>query len=352
MTNGPLSRPDAGTHRFCIAPMMDCTDRHFRYFIRRITRHARLYTEMIPTGALLYGDRRRFLDFSPEEHPLAVQLGGGDPYELAECARLATDWGYDEINLNVGCPSDRVQKARFGACLMATPDVVARAVEAMGKVTSLPITVKHRLGIDTQGSYQDLRNFVNIVRRAGCRHFIVHARIAILKGLGPKQNRSVPPLRYEMVYQLKKDFPDCTIVINGGIRNLDAVQHHLRFVDGVMVGRAAYENPYFLSLVDSVVFGVNQTPPSRREIIQAMIPYLDQCLQEGIHPHRVVRHMSGLFAHQPGARRWRQLLSQQAPSTKRRGNILREALALIPEKVLDQRSSAHSLSLENKDRII
>ena len=326
------------SHRLCVAPMMDWTDRHFRYFMRQITRHTRLYTEMIPTGAILYGNRRRFLDFHPCEHPIAIQLGGSEARQLAECARIAEDWGYDEINLNVGCPSKRVQGGRFGACLMATPDVVARAVEAMTRATQLPITVKHRIGIDNLNTFAHLKRFVETAYQAGCQHFIVHARMAILKGLGPKENRTIPPLRYEDVYQLKSDLSFLTIVINGGIRTLEEAQQHLQKVDGVMIGRAAYENPFLFALADAIIFNdVASPPPTRREIIQSMIPYIDRCRKEGIFPRRIIRHMLGLFANQPGCRRWRRFLSEQGQRKGIDGRILLEAMALIPDHILDAR---------------
>ncbi|NOX37423.1 MAG: tRNA dihydrouridine(20/20a) synthase DusA [Calditrichaeota bacterium] len=335
------------SHRLCVAPMMDWTDRHFRYFMRQITRHTRLYTEMIPTGAILFGNRQRFLDFNPCEHPIAIQLGGSDARQLAECARIAEDWGYDEINLNVGCPSERVQGGRFGACLMATPDVVARAVEAMSRATNRPITVKHRIGIDDLDTYDHLKRFVEIVHRAGCQHFIVHARIAILKGLGPRENRTIPPLRYEDVYRLKSDFPFLTIVINGGIRSLEEAQRHLQIVDGVMIGRAAYENPYLFALADAVIFNdPDARPPTRREIIQSMIPYIDRCREDGIYPRHILRHMLGLFANQPGSRRWRRFLSEQGQRKAIDGQILLEAMALIPDHILDERPDFTTQSID------
>ncbi|RMF58698.1 MAG: tRNA dihydrouridine(20/20a) synthase DusA [Calditrichaeota bacterium] len=320
-----------------IAPMMDHTDRHFRYFLRQITRRTLLYTEMKTSGAVLFGDREKILGFSEVEKPLVLQIGGDNPEELAEASRIAEDMGYDGVNLNVGCPSDRVQQGRFGACLMAHPELVARAVEAMLKAVSIPVTVKHRIGIDGMEEYHHLHRFVKIVSEAGCRHFIVHARIAILKGLNPRENRTIPPLRYEDVYRLKEDFPHLIIEVNGGIRSLEEVHTHLQHVDGVMIGRAAYENPYLFSEVDRMFYGSSHLPPSRREIIEAMIPYIEKWLAKGIYPNRITRHMLGLFAHRPGAKAWKRYLSEHAHKPGTTADILLKAMDFVPNAILDER---------------
>ncbi|MGH8530855.1 MAG: tRNA dihydrouridine(20/20a) synthase DusA [Nevskiales bacterium] len=300
------------THRFCVAPMMDWTDRHCRFFLRQFSRHARLYTEMVTTGALLRGDAARHLQFHPTEHPLALQLGGAEPQALAACARLAEDWGYDEVNLNVGCPSDRVQSARFGACLMAEPALVGDCIASMAAATRLPVTVKCRIGIDDQEDYASLRQFVDTVADAGCTTFIVHARKAWLNGLSPKENREIPPLRYEVVHQLKHERPDLCIVLNGGMRDLDEAATQLQGLDGIMLGRAAYQNPYILAAVDQRFFADARLPPGRAAVLEAMLPYLSQIAADGTPLRHVLRHMLGLFQGQPGARAWRRALSEHA----------------------------------------
>ena len=295
-----------------VAPMLDWTDRHYRYFIRLLSRHTLLYTEMVTTGAILRGDRQRLLAHDPAEYPLALQLGGSDPAELARCARIATDWGYDEINLNVGCPSDRVQSGRFGACLMAEPDLVAACVAAMRAATDLPVTVKTRIGIDERDSYQELADFVRRVAAGGCTVFIVHARKAWLSGLSPKENREIPPLRHEVVHRLKRDFPELTIVLNGGLTTLEQVTKQLRQVDGVMIGRAAYENPYLLAEVDRRFFGSSASPPNRHQVVRALLPYLEERLRAGTPLQCMTRPILGLFQGIPGARAWRRVLSERA----------------------------------------
>ena len=295
-----------------VAPMLDWTDRHYRYFIRLLSRHTLLYTEMVTTGAILRGDRERLLAHDPAEYPLALQLGGSDPAELARCARIATDWGYDEINLNVGCPSDRVQSGRFGACLMAEPDLVAACVAAMRAATDLPVTVKTRIGIDERDSYQELADFVRRVAAGGCTVFIVHARKAWLSGLSPKENREIPPLRHEVVHRLKRDFPELTIVLNGGLTTLEQVTEQLRQVDGVMIGRAAYENPYLLAEVDRRFFGSSASPPNRHQVVRALLPYLEERLRAGTPLQCMTRPILGLFQGIPGARAWRRVLSERA----------------------------------------
>ena len=320
-----------------VAPMMDRTDRHYRYFMRQITRKTLLYTEMITTAALMHGDLRRFLAFSEVEKPLALQLGGDDPAALAHCARLAEDWGYDEVNLNVGCPSDRVKQGHFGACLMAQPEVVARGVEAMRRATSLRVTVKHRIGIDGLERYEDMERFVGAVAGAGCESFIVHARIAVLHGLSPKENRTVPPLRYGDVYRLKAAHPRLHVGINGGITSLHQAAGHLEAVDGVMIGRAAYDQPFLFAPADGLFFAEPSLPPSRRQVLEAMLPYLEKWAARGLPPHRITRHLLGLFAHQPAARAWRRLLSEHALTADTAITALQTALNELPAKVLDAR---------------
>ena len=291
---------------------MDWTDRHDRYFLRLISQHAVLYTEMVTSGALIHGDRERFLAFNEAEHPVALQLGGADPADMAQCAVFADEAGYDEVNINVGCPSDRVQNGNIGACLMATPERVAECVEAMTKATSLPITVKCRIGIDDQDSDEDLEKFITTVADAGCSTFIVHARKAWLKGLSPKENRDVPPLDYERVYRLKREHPELEIIINGGIKSLAETQQHLTQVDGVMMGREAYQNPYILAGVDREIYGDESIVPNRFEVIEAMYPYIEKQLQQDTYLKHIARHLLGLFHGQPGARQWRRTISEQA----------------------------------------
>ena len=292
--------------------MLDWTDRHCRFFLRLISRHTLLYSEMITTGALIHGEAARFLRHDPAEHPLALQLGGSDPAELARCARMGADWGYAEINMNVGCPSDRVQNGRFGACLMAEPGLVADAVAAMKDAVSVPVTVKHRIGIDERDSYGELVDFVGGLIRAGCDAVIVHARKAWLKGLSPRENRDIPPLRYEVVLQLKQDFPNFPIVINGGIKTLNETMHFLDLLDGVMIGREAYHNPWILAEADRRVFGDDHAVPTRQEVLDAFIVYAQRQLAAGVPLSAMSRHLLGLFQGQPGARAWRRRISEQA----------------------------------------
>jgi tRNA-dihydrouridine synthase A len=306
--------------RLSVAPMLDWTDRHCRYFHRLLSRHAFLYTEMVTTGALMHGDVARHMAYNPQEHPVALQLGGSEPADLAACARLAQDWAYDEVNLNCGCPSERVQRGAFGACLMNEPQLVADCVRAMVDATDLPVTVKHRIGLDKAEDYGFVRDFVGTVAQAGCRTFIVHARNAWLKGLSPKENREVPPLRYEVVYQLKRDFPDLTIVLNGGVNKAEQVQAALQQVDGVMVGREAYHNPYWLAEWDAAFFDDgSRSQPTREEIEAQMVAYMqDQWVQHQTPWYPIARHMLGLRHGLPGARHWRRVwsdhrLKQHAP---------------------------------------
>ncbi len=312
-----------------IAPMMDRTDRHYRYFMRQITRRTLLYTEMITSQAIMHGDRSKLLDFSEAEKPLVLQIGGDEPTQLAECAKIGADWGYDAINLNIGCPSPRVQSGNFGACLMTQPELVAAAVEAMKRVVEIPVTVKHRIGVDECDRYEDMANFVRIVSEAGCTNFTVHARKAWLKGLSPKENRNIPPLRYQDVYRLKQDFPDLFIEINGGITSLEQVNTHLEFVDGVMVGRAAYDRPYLFASVDRDLYGEDVTSPTRHQIVEAMLPYIEYWIGKGIRLNSISRHMLQLFAEQPGTKAWKRYISQQAYLPGANASTIRAALAEV-----------------------
>jgi len=309
--------------------MLDWSDRHCRYFWRLLSERALLYTEMVTSSALLHGAAERLLRFDEREHPLALQLGGSDPAALASCARLAERWGYDAVNLNCGCPSDRVQNGAFGACLMAQPQRVADCVKAMQDACGIEVTVKHRIGIDDLDSYEAMANFVATVAATGCRTFIVHARKAWLSGLSPKENREIPPLRYADVYRLKRDFPALTIVINGGIETLEQCADHLRHVDGVMLGRAAYHTPYLLGRVDQQLFGAGHTPKSRDRVVLELMPYIERQLREGATLHHVTRHILGLYQGEPGARRFRRHLSERAPRPGADLAVLAEALAQL-----------------------
>ena len=315
-------------HRFCIPSMMDWTDRHCRFFHRLLTRRARLYTEMVTAEAVLHGHRDRLLAFSPEEHPVALQLGGSDPARLAEAAAIGEGYGYDEINLNVGCPSDRVQEGRFGACLMAEPALVARAVAAMQTRVSVPVTVKCRIGIDDQDNEADLERFVTAVADAGCRTFIVHARKAWLQGLSPKENREVPPLDYGRVHRLAAAHPSLEIVLNGGIASLAEAEGHLAHVDGVALGRAAYQNPYLLAEVDRALFGAATSAPSRRDVLEALVPYVQRHLRGGGRLNNVTRHILGLYHGRPRARAFRRHLSEHAPREGAGIEVLRNAIRI------------------------
>lgn len=332
-------------HLLSIAPMMDYTDRHFRYIMRRLTKYTLLYTEMITTQALIHGDRHKLLDFSPEEKPVALQLGGDNPKQLAECARLGEDWGYDEINLNVGCPSNRVQEGHFGACLMAQPELVASCVAAMKAAVKIPVTVKHRIGIDDRDSYEDLANFVRIVSEAGCDRFIVHARKAWLQGLSPKENREIPPLRYEDVYRLKQEFPHLTIVINGGIKTLPEIKQHLQKVDGVMIGRAAIDNPYLFASVDQEIYGVNRPVATREEIIESLYDYIDYWTGQKVKLNTITRHLLNIFAGQPGSKVWKRHLTENGNRCHCGSLVVRRALQLRKEMVCAAAKSSHSQSI-------
>jgi len=315
--------------------MMDWTDRHCRMFHRQITRHTWLYTEMVTTGALLYGDVGRHLDFNAEEHPVALQLGGSEPLDLAKSAKLAAQWGYDEINLNCGCPSERVQKGAFGACLMAEPQLVANCVKAMRDAVSVDVSVKHRIGLDQGESYEFVRDFVGVIAQAGCKTFIVHARNAVLKGLNPKENRDIPPLRYEIAYRLKRDFPALEIIVNGGIKTLAEIDAHLQHVDGVMIGREAYHHPYLMAAFDARYYGDVQPPKTRAAVVEAMLPYIRAQLAAhhgkagGPRLNSITRHMLGLAAGMAGARAFRQVLSDSRKLAAADPALLLEALARI-----------------------
>ncbi len=317
-------------HPISVAPMMDWTDRHCRYFMRLLSPGAQLYTEMITAAAIRHGDALALLRYDEAEHPVAVQLGGSDAQSMAHAAKLAGELDYDEININVGCPSDRVQSGQFGACLMAEPKLVADCVSAMQAVTDVPVTVKTRIGIDDLDSYDYLAHFVETVAAGGCSKFVVHARIAILAGLSPKENRSVPPLNYDRVFALKQAFPQLQIVLNGGVTELATVGELLEKVDGVMIGRRAYHEPYFLAELEQAYLS-GKPPPDRREIVAAMIPYIERELSEGERLNRITRHMLGLFARQPGARSWRRTISETAHRHGAGIEVLLAALDAVPE---------------------
>ncbi|MEM7691533.1 MAG: tRNA dihydrouridine(20/20a) synthase DusA [Pseudomonadota bacterium] len=318
--------------RFCTAPMMDWSDRHCRFFWRQMSRYARLYSEMVTTGALLHGDQQRHLAFDPRELPVALQLGGSNPQELAQCARLAQDWGYSEVNLNCGCPSDRVQNGTFGACLMLHPGKVRDGLAAMRDACSIPVTLKHRLGVDSMDSYDEFRDFVVTCSESGCTVFIVHARKAWLSGLSPKENREVPPLKYDWVYRLKKEFKELTIVINGGIENLAECEEHLRQVDGVMLGRSAYHDPWLLSEVDTRLFSSAPANLSRELVTEAMEEYIEGALRNASRLNHVTRHMLGLYQRVPGARRFRRHLSENAHRPEATVDTLRAAVSEITSR--------------------
>lgn len=325
--------------KFCVAPMMDWTDRHERYFLRLITRRAVLYTEMLTAEAVLRGERDRLLGFDSREHPLALQLGGASPARLAEAALIGERHGYDEINLNIGCPSDRVREGRFGACLMAEPERVRDCVAAIRTVTALPVTVKCRIGINGRDRPDDLFRFIDIVRDGGCETVIIHARSAVLGGLSPKQNREVPPLRYAVVYRAKERFPDLEIIINGGITDLDSAAQHLRHVDGVMLGRAAYQTPYCLADVDRRFFGESGPAVRPHGVIAAYLPYIRARMVEGVPLQAMSRHILGLFQGLPGARAWRRHLSTHAHRPGADAAVVADAASLVAEPCADRRAA-------------
>lgn len=319
----PLSRA------FCVAPMLDWTDRHCRYFHRLISRHALLYTEMITTGALIHGDQARFLKLNNEEQPVALQLGGSEPANLSVCTKMAEDYGYNEVNLNIGCPSDRVQNGRFGACLMAEPEQVAECIVAMKHSVDIPVTVKSRIGIDDQDSYSNLAHFVATIADAGCKTFIIHARKAWLSGLSPKQNRDIPPLCYGMVYQIKLDFPELEIILNGGINSLDQAKDMLDDVDGVMLGREVYHRPFILEKVDELFFQAPGHNKIRVEIVLQLIPYIQRQLKSGVRLNSISRHILGLFHGQPGAKNWRRHISENAYKSDADEDVILSALKFV-----------------------
>ena len=317
--------------RFTLAPMMDWSDRHCRTMWRMLSKNAFMYSEMVTTGAIIHGDKHRFLNFNAVEHPIALQLGGSNPAELAICAQTAEQWGYDEVNLNVGCPSDRVQNGMIGAILMAHKELVADGVKAMQDASSLPITVKHRIGIDDQDDWQFLYDFVDHVANAGCKTFIVHARKAVLQGLSPKENREVPPLMYDRVYRLKQTFPDLEIIINGGVKTIDDCQSHLQQLDGVMIGREAYQNPYMLAQVDGGLFDNHWQVPTAHQLVEQYIGYMDQQMAEnGIGLRYMAKHLLGLFQGVTGARLFRRYLSENMHHKNATTDVVKQALALVP----------------------
>ncbi len=315
--------------RFCVAPMLDWTDRYCRYFLRLLSKQSLLYTEMITTGALLHGDQDKLLKHDAFEYPLALQLGGNVPEQLAQCARLAESYGYSEINLNCGCPSNKVQQGHFGACLMKQPQRVADCIAAMRSSVDTPITVKHRIGLDRETNYLKLADFVGTVADTGCRTFIVHARMAWLDGISPKQNRTLPPLDYDQVYQLKQDFPDCEFIINGGVATLVEVQQHLAIVDGVMVGREAYKNPFILAGVDSQIYGQQKSESSRLAVLAELIPFVERELNTGTRLHQITRHILGLFHGQPGGRKFRQFVSTRSVQANANADVLIAAIEMM-----------------------
>lgn len=318
---------------FSLAPMMEWSDRHCRYFWRLLSKQAFLYTEMVTTGALIHGDRERFLNYNPEEHPVALQLGGSNPQELAACAQMAQSWGYDEVNLNCGCPSDRVQNGMIGACLMAHPPLVADCIKAMQDAVQIPVTVKHRIGIDDMDDDQGLLDFVAPIAATGCATFIVHARKAWLKGLSPKENREIPPLNYERVHKLKQEFPDLEIIINGGLKTLADCQAQLTHVDGVMVGREAYHNPWLLSEVDTAIYGQPPVAIDRLAVIDQMMGYIDKQLSAGMRLHHITRHLLGLFHGQPGGKQFRRIISAEAHKPGANAELVYRALEPIRSRL-------------------
>jgi tRNA-dihydrouridine synthase A len=320
-------------HRFSVAPMLDWTDRHCRYFHRLLSAQTLLYTEMVTTGAIIHG-KGDFLKFSEQEHPITLQLGGSNPQDLATCAKLAEERGYNEINLNVGCPSDRVQNGKFGAILMSEPELVADCVSAMNDVVDIPVTVKTRIGIDDQDSYEFLTHFVQMVsERSRCDQFTIHARKAWLSGLSPKENREIPPLDYPRAYRLKQDFPELTIALNGGIRSLEDSLEHLQYLDGVMVGREAYQNPYILAEVDQRIFGSTAPIKKRKQVIEEMYPYIEEQLMNGSYLGHITRHMLGIFQSMPGGRQWRRYISENAHKKGSGIEVVQAALKKIPAEL-------------------
>jgi tRNA-dihydrouridine synthase A len=329
----PSNTNKYASSRLSVAPMLDWTDRHCRYFHRLLTSETLLYTEMITTGAIIHG-KGDFLAYHQKEHPVALQLGGSNPADLATCAKLASERGYDEINLNVGCPSDRVQNGKFGACLMAEAELVAECIAAMQSVVSIPVTVKTRIGIDDLDSYAFLTNFITTVSgQSNCDQFTIHARKAWLSGLSPKENREIPPLDYPRAYQLKQDFPHLNIGVNGGVKTLQEALDHLQYLDGVMIGREAYQNPYILAEVDQRIFGVDKPVKKRSQVVEEMYPYIEQQLSNGSNLGHISRHMIGLFQNMPGARQWRRYISENAHKSGSGIEVLQAALNKIPKEL-------------------
>ncbi len=329
MRTPPLpTTPFSGPKVLSVAPMMDWTDRHDRYFLRLFNPHVRLYTEMVTTGALIHGDAPRHLKFDAIEHPLALQLGGSNPADLAQCTKMAEDWGYDEVNLNVGCPSDRVQQNKIGACLMAEPELVAECIAAMQAAVKIPVTVKHRIGIDNLDDYEHLEKFVRTVAATGCQTFIVHARIAILAGLSPKENREIPPLRYEDVYQLKREFPHLEIHINGGVKTVAEIEQHWQHTDGVMVGREAYHNPFLLAQA-LPLFDERAVLPTREAVLEQYMAFMAREMADGVPLTQMTRHILGLYQGLPGARRWRQHISEHAHRMGATLDVVRQAAEFV-----------------------
>lgn len=328
-----MTTKTASPRRFSTAPMMDWSDRHCRYFWRLLSKNAFLYTEMVTTGAVIHGKggAERFLGYNDEEHPVALQLGGSKPDELAQCAKIAQDFGYDEVNLNVGCPSDRVQNNMIGACLMGHPQLVADCIKAMQDACDIPVTIKHRIGIDDQDSYEELHHFVDTVAKTGCETFIIHGRKAILQGLSPKQNREVPPLKYEVVKQIKQDFPHLEVILNGGLQTHEQMQEQLDWADGVMVGREAYHNPGILLDVDEQYYGGAANNLDKKAVIREMYPYIEQHLSNHGKLAFITRHMLGLFNGQPGSRQFRRHLSEQAYKMTSGIEVIEQALDMMPD---------------------
>lgn len=316
--------------------MLDWTDRHERFFLRLITRHALLYTEMVTTGAIIFGERDRYLQFNDEEHPVALQLGGSAPKDLAECTKIAEDYGYDEVNLNLGCPSNRVQNGSFGACMMAEPALVADCIAAMKASAAVPVSAKTRIGIDDKDSFEELVHFIGSMHEAGCDIFVVHARKAILQGLSPKENRTIPPLKYDVVYKIKALFPQCHISLNGGVKTLDEAVEHLKHVDGVMMGREAYHNPYLLSSVDRLLFDDDHAVLSRHELVESMFPYIEKEMKKGVRLQSIVRHMLGVFQGINGTKAWKRYLSENAYPADAGLDVLKHALTLVADTKVDE----------------
>ena len=332
------------SHRFSVAPMMDWTDRHCRAFHRTLSKRALLYTEMVTAEAVIHGDRDRLIGYNDAEHPVALQLGGSDPVKLAEAARIGADFGYDEINLNCGCPSDRVQSGAFGACLMREPDRVAECIAAMMNAVDVPVTVKHRLGVDDDDPEQRVFQFVETVRGTGCSVFVVHARKAWLKGLSPKENRDIPPLDYNLVHKLKTTHPDLTIALNGGVETVDACLPHLDTLDGVMIGRAAYQDPAILLDVDPVLFGKDASHPTMAEALQSYRDYIVEQLDRGVPLHGITRHILGAFNGKPGARAWRRHLSENAPRSGADISVFDDALSIVRKQTIRASEPAQPFS--------